>query len=125
MRHPLASSTSVISGWERCFPPKSGCAHRHGDRVSRCETRATEFRSLHARRGRQMPDQSGSGKVTLRWIGHAAFEIQSSSGTKILIDPYIKENPVAPEPLKRLDRYRNADRPAVICVSHSHGDHSA
>ncbi|MEP7065878.1 MAG: metal-dependent hydrolase [Gemmatimonadota bacterium] len=72
-----------------------------------------------------MADQSGSGRVKLRWIGHAAFEIESSSGTKILIDPFIKNNPVTPEPLKGLDRYRSADKPAVICVSHSHTDHSA
>src|SRR4051794_11290989 len=72
-----------------------------------------------------MSDQSGRGNVTLRWIGHAAFEIESSTGTKILIDPFIKDNPAAPEPLKKLDRYRHGDRPAAICVSHSHGDHSA
>ena len=72
-----------------------------------------------------MADQSGKGKVKLRWLGHAAFEIESSSGTKLLIDPFITDNPATPEPLKNLDRYRNADKPAGICVSHSHGDHSA
>jgi L-ascorbate metabolism protein UlaG (beta-lactamase superfamily) len=63
--------------------------------------------------------------VKLRWIGHAAFEIESSGGTRLLIDPFIKDNPVAPEPLKKLDRYKDADKPSAICVSHSHGDHSA
>jgi L-ascorbate metabolism protein UlaG (beta-lactamase superfamily) len=72
-----------------------------------------------------MADQSGKGKVKLRWLGHAAFEIESSGGTKLLIDPFIKDNPVTPEPLKKLDRYRNADKPSAICVTHSHGDHSA
>ena len=72
-----------------------------------------------------MADQSGKAKVKLRWIGHAAFEIESSSGTKLLIDPFIKDNPVAPEPLKNLDRYKGADKPTAILVSHSHGDHSA
>ncbi len=72
-----------------------------------------------------MADQSGKGKVKLRFIGHAAFELESSGGTKILIDPFIKDNPVAPESLKNLDRYKDAEKPAVICVSHSHGDHSA
>ncbi|MDB4909998.1 MAG: metallo-beta-lactamase family protein [Gemmatimonadetes bacterium] len=72
-----------------------------------------------------MSDESGKGTVKLRWLGHAAFEIESSGGTKILIDPFIKDNPVTPEPLKKLDRYKNADKPSVICVSHSHGDHSA
>jgi len=78
-----------------------------------------------------MPDQSGksgarsSGDVKVRWLGHAAFEIESPGGTKLVIDPYIKDNPATPAPLKKLDRYKNADRPAAICVSHSHGDHSA
>jgi L-ascorbate metabolism protein UlaG (beta-lactamase superfamily) len=72
-----------------------------------------------------MADQSGTGKVKLRWLGHAAFEIESSGGTRLLVDPFIKDNPATPEPLKKLDRYRNADKPSAICVSHSHGDHSA
>jgi len=72
-----------------------------------------------------MAEQSGKGKVKLRWIGHAAFEIESSSGTKLLIDPFIKDNPATPVSLKSLDRYKNADKPSAICVSHSHGDHSA
>jgi L-ascorbate metabolism protein UlaG (beta-lactamase superfamily) len=78
-----------------------------------------------------MPDQSGkngsrtAGNVKVRWLGHAAFEVESPGGTKLLIDPFIKDNPVTPAPLKKLDRYKNADRPHAICVSHSHGDHSA
>jgi L-ascorbate metabolism protein UlaG (beta-lactamase superfamily) len=72
-----------------------------------------------------MADQSGKGRVKLRWLGHAAFEIESSGGTKLLIDPFIKDNPVTPEALKKLDRYKGADKPSAICVSHSHGDHSA
>jgi L-ascorbate metabolism protein UlaG (beta-lactamase superfamily) len=72
-----------------------------------------------------MAAQGGQGKVKLRWIGHAAFEIESSSGTRLLLDPFIKDNPVTPQQLKKLDRYKGADKPAAICVSHSHGDHSA
>ncbi|MGE5729025.1 MAG: metal-dependent hydrolase [Gemmatimonas sp.] len=72
-----------------------------------------------------MAERSGKGKVKLRWIGHAAFEIESSSGTRLLLDPFIKDNPATPEPLKKLDRYKGADKPTAICVSHSHGDHSA
>jgi L-ascorbate metabolism protein UlaG (beta-lactamase superfamily) len=71
-----------------------------------------------------MPDKSGKGKVKLRWLGHAAFEIESSGGTKLLVDPFITDNPVTPEVLKKLDRYKGADKPAAILVSHSHGDHS-
>ena len=78
-----------------------------------------------------MSDQSGknrartSGDVTVRWLGHAAFEVESPGGTKLVIDPFIKDNPVTPDALKNLDRYKDVDKPHAILVSHSHGDHSA
>ncbi len=72
-----------------------------------------------------MAVQFGKGVVNLRWLGHAAFEIESSGGTKLLVDPFITDNPVTPEPLKKLDRYTSADKPNAILVSHSHNDHSA
>lgn len=78
-----------------------------------------------------MSDKSGksgahaTGMVRVRWLGHAAFEIESPGGTKLLVDPFIKDNPATPEPLKKLDRYKDADKPSAILVSHSHGDHSA
>jgi L-ascorbate metabolism protein UlaG (beta-lactamase superfamily) len=72
-----------------------------------------------------MSEKSGKGTVKLRWLGHAAFEIESSGGTKLLIDPFITDNPVTPEPLKKLDRYKDVDKPHAILVSHSHNDHSA
>jgi L-ascorbate metabolism protein UlaG (beta-lactamase superfamily) len=72
-----------------------------------------------------MSDKSGKGAVTLRWLGHAAFEIESSGGTKLLVDPFITDNPLTPEPLKKLDRYKDVDKPHAILVTHSHGDHSA
>jgi L-ascorbate metabolism protein UlaG (beta-lactamase superfamily) len=72
-----------------------------------------------------MSAKSGKGAVKLRWLGHAAFEIESSGGTRLVVDPFITDNPMTPEPLKKLDRYRDADKPHAILVSHSHGDHSA
>ncbi len=72
-----------------------------------------------------MSDATKTGKVKLRWLGHSAFEIESSGGTKLLVDPFITDNPVTPEPLKQLDRYKAEDTPHAILVSHSHGDHSA
>jgi L-ascorbate metabolism protein UlaG (beta-lactamase superfamily) len=58
--------------------------------------------------------------ITVRWLGHAAFEVTSSGGTRILIDPFISGNPSTPDSLKNLSRYK----PAAILVSHSHSDHS-
>ena len=62
--------------------------------------------------------------VKLRWLGHASFEITSPGGTRLLIDPFITNNPVTPPDLKDLSRYTSADKPAAILVTHSHGDHA-
>jgi L-ascorbate metabolism protein UlaG (beta-lactamase superfamily) len=58
--------------------------------------------------------------ITVQWLGHAAFEVTSSGGTHILIDPFISGNPSTPDSLKNLARYK----PAAILVSHSHDDHA-
>ncbi|HKN48451.1 MAG TPA: metal-dependent hydrolase, partial [Candidatus Polarisedimenticolia bacterium] len=49
------------------------------------------------------------------------FEIVSSGGTRLLIDPFLKQNPRTPEEYKDLTRFK----PNAILVSHSHFDHSA
>jgi L-ascorbate metabolism protein UlaG (beta-lactamase superfamily) len=61
--------------------------------------------------------------ISVRWLGHAAFEVVSAGGTHILIDPFITGNPTTPDSLKRLARYSGAAKPAAILVSHSHFDH--
>ncbi|HEX7940831.1 MAG TPA: MBL fold metallo-hydrolase, partial [Gemmatimonadaceae bacterium] len=58
--------------------------------------------------------------VTVHWLGHAAFEVISAGGTRILIDPFLTGNPTTPDSLKQLARYNGATKPAVILVSHSH-----
>jgi L-ascorbate metabolism protein UlaG (beta-lactamase superfamily) len=60
-------------------------------------------------------------RIGVRWLGHAAFEITSPGGTRILIDPFITGNPSTPDSLKRLSRYK----PAAILVTHSHDDHAS
>ncbi len=58
--------------------------------------------------------------ITVQWLGHAAFEVTSSTGTKILIDPFLSGNPSTPDSLKQLGRYH----PQAILVTHSHADHA-
>jgi L-ascorbate metabolism protein UlaG (beta-lactamase superfamily) len=58
--------------------------------------------------------------IGVQWLGHAAFEITSPGGTKILIDPFLSANPSTPDSLKRLARYK----PDAILVTHSHDDHA-
>ena len=62
-----------------------------------------------------------AGQITVRWLGHATFEITSPGGTTLLLDPFISGNPSTPDSLKNLSRYR----PAAILVTHSHDDHAA
>ncbi len=62
---------------------------------------------------------AADGKIDITFIGHAAFEVRSPGGTTLLIDPFITKNPVAPEEMKNLSKYK----PEAILVTHSHGDH--
>ena len=60
-------------------------------------------------------------KITVTWLGHAAFLVTSPGGTQLLIDPFLRQNPSTPDSLKDSSRYH----PAAILVTHSHFDHSA
>ena len=64
--------------------------------------------------------QGATKPITVRWLGHAAFEVTSAGGTRILIDPFISGNPSTPDSLKSLARYK----PAAVLVSHAHPDHA-
>lgn len=53
----------------------------------------------------------------IRWLGHAFFQITSSRGKLIYIDPWVEENPSCPV---KLDDLGKAD---LILVTHDHFDH--
>ncbi|HOW15150.1 metal-dependent hydrolase [Methanosarcina sp.] len=52
--------------------------------------------------------------VKITWLGHAAFLFEAEK--KLLIDPFISENPKAPCSPEDLD-------PDIIAVTHGHRDH--
>jgi L-ascorbate metabolism protein UlaG (beta-lactamase superfamily) len=56
---------------------------------------------------------------SVKWLGHAAFEVVSPGGTRLLIDPFLSQNPTTPADAKDLSKYK----PNTILVTHSHGDH--
>jgi L-ascorbate metabolism protein UlaG (beta-lactamase superfamily) len=58
--------------------------------------------------------------IQVTCLGHATFLVESSGGTRIMIDPWLRQNPATPDVLKDPTRYRlNA-----VLVTHSHFDHA-
>lgn len=55
--------------------------------------------------------------VTIRFLGTAAFEIVTGKGKRILMDPYLDENPVSPYTTDNLDRLD------LLIVTHAAYDH--
>lgn len=56
-------------------------------------------------------------KNKIKWLGHAAFEITSAQGKRILIDPWITGNPACPVEVTELAQ------PDIVLITHDHHDH--
>ncbi len=54
--------------------------------------------------------------LSLKYLGHAAFQLDRDGGEKLLMDPFITGNPLAESSLEEIE----AD---YILVSHGHDDH--
>lgn len=54
--------------------------------------------------------------MKLRYFSHSAFQLTTDSGIKILIDPFLDDNPTSPVKSKDVN-------PDYIILSHAHGDH--
>lgn len=61
-----------------------------------------------------------TGKVTVQWLGQAAFKITTVTGKVIVIDPYLTANPKTPAAYKKLEALGKVD---LILVTHGHVDH--
>lgn len=70
--------------------------------------------------GAESKPSAGKNTIQVTWLGHAAFEIVSPGGTKLLVDPFLTRNPATPTAYKDLSRYK----PGAILVTHSHFDHA-
>jgi L-ascorbate metabolism protein UlaG (beta-lactamase superfamily) len=53
----------------------------------------------------------------IMWLGHATFQVTTSTGRVILIDPWVEGNPSFPAAMKQFPRVD------LILVSHGHSDH--
>ena len=56
--------------------------------------------------------------ATLTWLGHAAFRIDTDSGKRIYVDPFLQNNPKTP------DAEKEPERLDIIAVTHGHSDHA-
>ncbi len=54
--------------------------------------------------------------VSLTWLGHAAFRVDSPGGKRIYLDPWLS-NPNCP------DDARRPERVDIMAITHGHGDH--
>lgn len=54
---------------------------------------------------------------TLTWLGHAAFRVDTESGKRIYVDPFLQGNPTCPK------AEQSPERCELIVVTHAHGDH--
>ena len=55
--------------------------------------------------------------VKATWLGHGTFLFESKKGRRLLVDPFLVNNPSCPAAFKKLDR---AD---IILLTHGHFDH--
>jgi L-ascorbate metabolism protein UlaG (beta-lactamase superfamily) len=55
--------------------------------------------------------------TTLTWLGHASFRLDTASGKRIYVDPFLNGNPKCPE------NEKTPERVDAIALTHGHGDH--
>lgn len=56
-------------------------------------------------------------EVSFTWVGHGTWKARSAKWKEILIDPWVMNNPVAPEKLKKVEKCD------LMLISHGHFDH--
>ncbi len=56
-------------------------------------------------------------EVSFTWVGHGTWKVRSAKWKEVLIDPWVMNNPVAPEALKKVDKCD------LMLITHGHFDH--
>jgi len=55
--------------------------------------------------------------VSFTWVGHGTWKVRSAKGKEVLSDPWVMNNPAAPEMLKTVDKCD------LMLITHGHFDH--
>jgi L-ascorbate metabolism protein UlaG (beta-lactamase superfamily) len=66
------------------------------------------------------PGAVAAQQIEVLWLGHATTRITSLTGKVIVIDPFLKKNPVTPQAFRDLSALGKVD---LILVTHGHPDH--
>lgn len=56
-------------------------------------------------------------QVSFTWVGHGTWRARSARGKELLLDPWVMNNPVAPERLKTVEHVD------LMLITHGHFDH--
>jgi len=56
-------------------------------------------------------------EISFTWVGHGTWKVRSAKGKEIIIDPWVMNNPVAPEKLKKVEKCD------LMLITHGHFDH--
>ena len=55
--------------------------------------------------------------IELTYMGHSTFKIKSPEGKILIIDPWVDNNPMCPDNLKKIDHVD------ILAITHAHFDH--
>jgi L-ascorbate metabolism protein UlaG (beta-lactamase superfamily) len=56
--------------------------------------------------------------LSITWLGHATFLLQSPGGKKMILDPWVTGNPTSPDAAKKLGKLD------LMLITHGHSDHT-
>ena len=56
--------------------------------------------------------------LSITWLGHATFLLQSPGGKRIILDPWVTGNPASPDAAKKLGALD------LMLITHGHSDHT-
>ena len=62
-------------------------------------------------------DHHAVGRLAITWLGHSTFLLRTPGGKRLLLDPWLTNNPACPEHLKKPPQVD------LILASHGHADH--